>query len=318
MNKFLPVIVIHIIFSFLAGLNAIAADSDEERVKSIKTTTMYQFDGESKEREVGGPKAACQLYIQDTCKINDCSDRNWKLDGDAKVKGTYVYCDYTGDNGLVMDSSPASIKLICPENAESSWDGEALYCKCIPDFVESAGACVAKVHTAEESPKQEALEESPASPAAKSGNIEKPSDITKPRGETTAQSDARHAAETEQFANDGGKVKFEKDGQWHHIASNKSPTYTPILRKILAGAGLDIDKADENLVWVTNHGGSHERTGYHKEIINRFEKALTSDGKQLESGTPEYVVAVNGVLAAAGADLVRPGSKLNEMVTKKN
>ncbi|RYY73034.1 MAG: hypothetical protein EOO52_19375 [Gammaproteobacteria bacterium] len=319
MKKFVPMIIILIMASFFTGMNAIASDSDEARVKPIKTSTMYQFDGGSKEKEVGGAQSACELYIKDECSINDCSDRHWKIEGQPEIRGTYVYCNYTGDNGLKMDSSPASIKLICPENAESSWDGEASYCKCITDFVARAGKCVAKVDGADEPSKSVALEEPPANPVAKPGDIGKPDDITKPSGETKAQSDARHAAEVEQYKNSGKEITTKQNAQEHHIASDKHLTkYTPIFRKIFDGAGLDIKNAPENLVMIKNHGGSHDNNGYHEAILARFKKVLEpSNGKPLEPGTPEYIAAVKGVLSAAKADLLQPDSELNRMVTKK-
>jgi RHS repeat-associated protein len=119
-------------------------------------------------------------------------------------------------------------------------------------------------------------------------------------------------AEKQRFLDEGGKVRvITKSTELHHIASDKSPKYTPIFEKLFADAGQSLqDKV--NLVSVEGHGNAHG-PDYHEAILARLNKAV--EGKT--PGSQEYKDAFKKALAEAKQDVSRPGTTLNDLVTRK-
>jgi hypothetical protein len=104
--------------------------------------------------------------------------------------------------------------------------------------------------------------------------------------------------------------------QVHHICTDKnciSPNtggpWTPEFKKMFDKAGLSM-QGDLNKVWVAGHQGPHPQE-YHKEVFERLEQV--TEGK---TGT-SYTQAFQSELAKIGKEIQTPGTKLNNLVTKK-
>jgi hypothetical protein len=65
-----------------------------------------------------------------------------------------------------------------------------------------------------------------------------------------------------------------------------------------------------NKVWVTGHQGPHP-AAYHKQVFDRLDQAT-----QDKSGD-EYTQAFREELGRIKTDIATPGSRLNNLVTKK-
>jgi hypothetical protein len=104
--------------------------------------------------------------------------------------------------------------------------------------------------------------------------------------------------------------------QVHHICTDKncvSPNsggpWTPRFNKLFDRAGMSMQ--DElNKVWVTGHQGPHP-AAYHKQVFDRLDQAT-----QDKSGD-EYTQAFREELGRIKTDIATPGSRLNNLVTKK-
>ena len=104
--------------------------------------------------------------------------------------------------------------------------------------------------------------------------------------------------------------------QVHHICTDKnciSPNsggpWTPEFKKMFDKAGLSLQD-DLNQIWVAGHKGPHPQE-YHREVFDRLEQV--TEGKTGNA----YTQAFQNELAKIGKEIQTPGTKLNNLVTKK-
>jgi len=107
------------------------------------------------------------------------------------------------------------------------------------------------------------------------------------------------------------------DAQSHHIATNKNDTselqggpWTPRFEELFARAGMSLEDP-ANRVYLLNHQGPHPEA-YHREVYRRLEDALGTCHTQ-----PECRNRLVEELDRLGADICKPGSRLNRLITKK-
>ena len=81
--------------------------------------------------------------------------------------------------------------------------------------------------------------------------------------------------------------------------------------RFFEGAGLDINKAVENLVAVKGHRGPHPEA-YHQYVYDHLDRS-TSD---LKPGSAEYKSAVTKTLERIKAEAVISGSQVNKWLTR--
>lgn len=104
--------------------------------------------------------------------------------------------------------------------------------------------------------------------------------------------------------------------QVHHICTDKnciSPNtggpWTPRFEDLFDKAGVSM-QGDLNKVWVAGHQGPHPQE-YHREVFDRLVEV--TQGKSGDA----YTQAFQRELAKIGKEIQTPGTKLNNLVTKK-
>ncbi|WP_394003239.1 hemagglutinin repeat-containing protein [Luteimonas sp. WGS1318] len=105
--------------------------------------------------------------------------------------------------------------------------------------------------------------------------------------------------------------------QIHHICTNKCEVgsngkipWTREFQHFFDGAGLDINRAMENLVEVPGHRGPHPEA-YHQHVYGRLDQAT----RGLTPNTSEYNLAVTGTLNRIKSEAVIRGSQINKWLT---
>lgn len=104
--------------------------------------------------------------------------------------------------------------------------------------------------------------------------------------------------------------------QVHHICTDKncvSPNtggpWTPRFQDMFDKAGISM-QSELNKLWVTGHQGPHPEA-YHLEVFNRLDQA--TEGKSGDA----YTRAFSNELRAISQEVKTPGTRLNNLVTKK-
>jgi hypothetical protein len=107
------------------------------------------------------------------------------------------------------------------------------------------------------------------------------------------------------------------DAQDHHIATNKNDKselqggpWTPRFEELFARAGMSLEDP-ANRLYLINHQGPHPEA-YHREVYRRLEDALGTC--QTQADCRNRLVEE---LDRLGADICKPGSRLNTLATKK-
>jgi hypothetical protein len=151
-----------------------------------------------------------------------------------------------------------------------------------------------------------------AAPPPAAGAPPPGSHVTTPP-KTAKTSNAQIDRERQQFF-DSGKNKrvITEPAQAHHIASDKSSKYSPQFEKIFEDGGMSLQDP-ANLVSIEGHGNAHG-PDYHEAVLKRLRKAIENKSP----GTPEYREALRKELVSLKRDLDRPGSTLNNLVTKSS
>jgi len=110
-----------------------------------------------------------------------------------------------------------------------------------------------------------------------------------------------------------GKIRVIKiRPETHHVATVESQFYTPLFEELFEGAGLSMEDA-RNKVSIEGHEGPHG-SDYNQPILD----ALTNAVKGLIPHTAAYAAAFLAELERLKAEVARPGSDLNDLVTREH
>jgi hypothetical protein len=129
------------------------------------------------------------------------------------------------------------------------------------------------------------------------------------RKETPQQEQARRDA-IKKYIDAGNKIRQIRKIEKHHIASDKDSNYTPKFKELFDNADTSLQD-EANKVSLENHTGPHG-PDYHKVVLQR----LTDAVKGLTPHTQAYKDALLKALSGMKQELARPGSYLNQLVTK--
>ncbi|MEU1192737.1 SpvB/TcaC N-terminal domain-containing protein [Streptomyces sp. NPDC005859] len=131
-------------------------------------------------------------------------------------------------------------------------------------------------------------------------------------GQTSAQKNARTDAARQNYLASGGKIDYIRGNiEKHHIVSNKAPKWKDRFEKLFEGAGMKLSD-EANQVLLENHGRRHG-DDYHQIVFNR----LTDRTKIHTPGTQAYTDAFRDALNSLRSDVLRTGSELNRLATRK-
>ncbi|PTL84935.1 AHH domain-containing protein [Vitiosangium sp. GDMCC 1.1324] len=107
------------------------------------------------------------------------------------------------------------------------------------------------------------------------------------------------------------------DAKGHHIATDKNDTaevrggpWTPLFEKVFARAGMRLNDP-ANIVYLIGHVGPHPEE-YHEKVSDRLETALGRCRVQAECRA-----RLIAELDKIAADICKPGSTLNKLLTKQ-
>ncbi|WP_208975412.1 AHH domain-containing protein, partial [Pannonibacter phragmitetus] len=163
-------------------------------------------------------------------------------------------------------------------------------------------------------------------------NVDGSATVTGPRG-GVYDSTGRYTAEGKPIYRDNSGGYVTLDGgrnpvsappnyesiPLHHICTNKCTVgangqvaWTKEYQRFFDGAGLDINRAVENLVAVPGHRGPHPES-YHQYVYGSLDQAT----RGLTPNTSSYNLAVTKTLERIKAESVIVGSQVNKWLTRQ-
>lgn len=108
-----------------------------------------------------------------------------------------------------------------------------------------------------------------------------------------------------------GLGKLKNKAKLHHIATNKNrikgQKWTEKFEPFFKKAGLDINKAEANLVEVIGHKGPHPEA-YHQYVLDRLKRSVSG----IRANTAKYTEAVTNALNSIAKQAKTPGSQVNK------